>query len=246
MNERPRARGRGRRAAARAVLGLALLWCALGVQAHDAIGAQARGVYLAKLQEWHRSAQSAAPASVRAAAHFQIGLTLDEIRELLNQDIASHGKPQGLETALLIEQLNALPHKLAYSARLRLFAANLAPYREALALDPLGEFADRARFMILKGHFYDSFTDDPLRPPAQTREELLAMIVLGEALHRARPSGVDPEETAFILAMHYLQARVSRALAADKAGARFGELVREFRQRHPRSLKLATLEALGP
>lgn len=227
------------------LLGLALLGLSPLAQAHEAIGATAPKAYVAKLSELSRSVQSAAPANARAAAWFEIGLTLDEIRELLNQDIASHGRPQGLEAALLIEQVNALPHPLQASSRTRMYEANLAPYQQAIALDPKGTFVARARFMILKGHFYDSFTDDPLRPPGQTRAQLLAMIDLGEALLRAPGPAQDQEETRFILAMHYLQARVGGVLPAATSEARFGELLREFRLRYPTSLKLSALETLG-
>ncbi len=236
-------------AAARSRAALCLAWC-LGLQfgaaqAHDAISSDARKAFLARLGELHQTTQSAAAPGVRAAALFQIGITLDQIRELLNQDIVSHGKPQGLETALLINQLNASAHPLQYSTQTRLYQANLNPYRDANALDPRGAFVNAARFMILKGHFYDSFTDDPLQPLAQSRDELLAMIGIGEALYRVRAPGLDLEEIGFVLAMHYLQARRSRALPTDKATERFTELLREFRQRHPQSLKLATLETLA-
>ena len=241
-------RGRARRAPVAWALGLVLQLMALTItpaRAHDAIGTEARLSYLAKLGELHQTVQSTAAPSVRAAAHFQIGVTLDEIRELLNQDIVSHGKPQGLETALLIKQLHASPHKLLYSNQTRLYQANLSPYREAIALDARGAFVNAARFMILKGHFYDSFTDDPLQPLSQTRDELLAMIELGEALYRTPTPGLDVEEIGFVLAMHYLQARHSRALPRDKTSQRLAELLREFRLRHPQSLKLATLETLA-
>jgi hypothetical protein len=220
------------------------IWAA-AAHAHDAIGSDARKAYLAKLDELHKTAQSSAAVGVRATARFQIGVTLDEISELLNQDIVSHGKTQGLETSLLVKQLDASPQKLEFSSQTRLYRANLSPFRDAIALDGGGKFANAARFMILKGQFYDSFTDDPIKPVAQTSAELMEMIGIGEALYPLREPGLDTQEIGFILAMHYLQAQHSGALPSDKARARFAELLREFRQRHAQSLKLATLEALS-
>jgi hypothetical protein len=230
--------------------GAAIAAAALGVlisaaQAHDAIGSDARKAYLARITGLQQTVQSSATPSARAAALFQIGSTLDEIRELLNQDIVSHGKTQGLETSLLVQQLDALPNRLVVSRRTGLYQANLAPYREALALDGRAGFVTTAKFRILKGQFYDSFTDDPLRPIAQSRAELLEMISFGEALHGKHEPGLDAEEISFILALHYLQAELSQALPRARSRERFTALLHEFRERFPNSLKLATLEALS-
>ncbi len=224
------------------------LWCGAAL-AHDAIGSEARKAYLARLDAAQRSASSTAATAtpaVRAGALFQLGSTLDELRELLNQDIASHGKTQGLETLLLVAELNAMPTRLVLSPKTRQYAANLKPYRDALALDANSAFANRARLQILKGQFYDSFSNDPLQPHSQTRDELLEMIDLGEHLHRLRDPNLDTEEIGFILAMHYLQALRNGEPAVPRARERVAQLLREHRAAYPQSLKLATLEALAP
>ena len=76
----------------------ALLACS-SVFAHDSITAEGRKNYVAKLQEWHATVSSTAPAAVRAKAQYQIAVMLDEIRDLFNQDVISHGKIKGLETS---------------------------------------------------------------------------------------------------------------------------------------------------
>jgi hypothetical protein len=187
---------------------------------------------------------------VRAAAWVDAGRTLDEIRTLLNEDIASHGRTQGLETSILVTQLNASPWRLQPSPQTRLYLANQRPYREALALDARGAHVPLARFMLFKNHFYDSFTDHPLKPIQQDKATLLEMIEHGEWLKNPRNAGtdqaIDSEEVHFILALHYLQARDAGVLPAATCVARFGELLGSFRKRWPSSLKLATLEALAP
>ncbi len=221
---------------------LALPLCA---GAHDAIGADARKAYLQKLESLARTAQSSAPAAARATALVDAGRTLDEIRTLLNEDIISHGRTQGLETSILIDQLNATPWRLQLSQQTRLVVANQRPYREALALDANGKQAPLARFMLLKNQFYDSFTDDPLKPVRQDAATLLEMIDAGERLLPARDPAVDSEEVHFIVAIHYLQAQRSGALPAARCQGRFSALLKTFRERWPSSLKLATLEALS-
>lgn len=231
-----------------AVLLAALFACPAG--AHDAIGADARQAYLQKLERLQRSAQSGANAAARAAAWVDAGRTLDEIRTLLNEDIASHGRTQGLETSILVGQLNATPWRLQVSPQTRLYLANQRPYRDALALDARGPNAPLARFMLLKNHFYDSFTEHPLKPIGQDKATLAEMIDHGEWLRNPRHAAADPaidsEEVHFILAIHYLQARDAGTLPAATCTARFSELLGVFRKRWPSSLKLATLEALAP
>lgn len=218
----------------------------LGSHAHDAIDAEARKVYLQKLESLQRTAQSAAPAAERAAALVETGRTLDEIRNLLNEDIISHGRTQGLETSILVDQLSTGPHRMLLSPQTRLYLANNRPYRDALALAPRSPSAPLARYMLMKNQFYDSFVDDPLKPLVQDKAMLLEMIGFGDGLRSARDPAIDAEEVHFVLALNLLRARQSGALPVADSGRRFAELLKTFRVRWPTSLKLATLEALAP
>ncbi len=225
--------------------GLLLAAVLPAAQAHDAISADARKAYLAKLDELQRTARSTAPVPARAVALVETGRVLDEIRQLLNEDIISHGKTQGLETSVLVSQLNASVHKLQLSPHTRLYLSDPAHYREALKLDPNGRASAVARYMLLKNHFYDSFADHPLKPFDQGPEVLKQQIALGESLLAVRDPDIDSEEVHFILAMHYLQAQVGAVLPKAKAQARVAALQKVFRARWPASLKLATLDALA-
>lgn len=214
--------------------------------AHDAIGADARKAYLQKLTSLQQMASQGKNANERAAALVETGRTLDEIRGLLNEDIISHGRTQGLETSILVDQLNAGPHRLRLSPQTRLYLAHQKPYRDALTLAPRGPHTALARFMLLKNHFYDSFVDDPLQPIGQDNDTLLEMIDHGNALRTLQDPAIDAEEVHFILAIHYLQAKQSGVLPAADSRRRFASLLQTFRARWPSSLKLATLEALAP
>lgn len=229
-----------------ALIGCLLLIAALQAQAHDAIGVDARKAYLQKLGELQQTARSSAPAAARAAALVDTGRTLDEIRGLLNEDIISHGRTQGLETSILVDQLNAGPHRLQLSQQTRLYLGNERPYREALALAPRSPSAPMARYMLMKNQFYDSFVDDPLKPIAEDKATLREMIAFGDGLRTARDPAIDAEEVHFVLALNLLRARQSGALPAADSGRRFADLLKTFRARWPSSLKLATLEALAP
>lgn len=231
----------------RGLIGALLAWLSLlhaPAFSHDAISSEARKAYIAKLDELQRSA-SGGGAAARAVALLETGKLLDEIRSLLNEDIISHGKIQGLETTMLVSQLNATPYKLQQSPQTRLILADLRPWREALALEPKGANAVLARYRVLKNHFYDSFVDNPLKPLQQNKETLKEMIGFGESLLNVKHPEVDSEEVHFILAIHYLQAADSGAVPKAKCQQRVQELVRKFRSSWPNSLKLATIDALA-
>ncbi len=223
---------------------LSLCLAHVPASAHDAISSEARKAYVAKLEALQRDAAGGS-AAARVAALVDTGKLLDEIRGLLNEDIISHGKIQGLETTMLVSQLNASPYPLQQSPQTKLILADLRPWRAALTLEPRGSNAALARYRVLKNHFYDSFVDNPLKPLQQSKETLMEMIAFGENLLSVKHPDVDSEEVHFILAIHYLQAAESGAVPKAKCKQRVQALVRKFRSSWPTSLKLATLEALS-
>ena len=156
------------------------------VVAHDSINSEARKNYMAKLQDLRNVLNSKEPASARAKAQYQIATTVDEIRDLFNQDMISHGIVKGLETSLLLNELSRTPDKLEASPKTGLYLSHLKSYREAIKLDPKAPFVEHARFMLLKSHFYDSFSDNPLAPFSQSKEVLVEMIGLGEGLLKSK------------------------------------------------------------
>ena len=104
-------------------------------QAHDSINAEARKNYLTKLQELQASAAASSPAPVRAKSLYQMAVTLDEIRDLFNQDIISHGIVKGLETSLLLNELTRIGSKLDASPKTGLYLSQLQHYRGSSRID---------------------------------------------------------------------------------------------------------------
>ena len=107
-------------------------------------------------------------------------------------------------------------------------------------------YADHARYLLLKNHFYDSFTDNPLAPFSQSREELLELIDTGERLLKVKENNINAEEVKFILAIHYLQAIQQQVIGKDDGQRKFKKMLTELRKEYPQSLKPLTLEALSP
>jgi len=222
------------------------LICSVHALAHESITTEARKNYLSKLQE-ALQVQAANPAApIKAKALFQIGFTLEEIRDLFNQDIISHGAVKGLESTVLLNELSKAGFKMEMSPKIGLYMSQLQYYRQALKLDGKAAYADHARYLLLKNHFYDSFSDNPLKPFSQSREELMELMAIGEQLLKVKDPAINPEEVKFILAIHYLQAMQQQLLGQDAGQKKFAKLLSELRKEYPQSLKPMTLEALNP
>lgn len=218
----------------------------LDAAAHNLITAESAHTWLATVAGLQKTIASTEPAARRARAHLDLGKTLDEIRELLNRDLAAHGRVQGLPSNFLMSELKARGTELAIAPETNRFLANLQHYRAALKLESSGPVAAESTFRLLQGYFYDSFAADPLQPVAQTRAQLAEQIRLGEWLLKMHPQSGEREEATFILAIHYLQAARSgrdaqqQAAFAGKARALAGEFLRSY----PQSLRSATLSHL--
>jgi hypothetical protein len=223
-----------------------VLWCACVARAHDLITAESAERYLAQAQQRLEVVHSRQPTPQRAQAAFLLARMLDEIRDLLNRDLAAHGRIQGLSTEYLVRELKTRGLSLELSPALGRFAANVGWYREALRMNPEGQHAFDASLGLLQGEFYDSFDADPLQPRAQTWTELKDQIALGERLIQRAPAHPDIEEASFILAVLYT--RAVRLAPDGKTSAQSAERARnsiaEFQARYPESLRAAALPVL--
>lgn len=234
----------GKRFAA-VVMGAAALCCSLA-RAHDLITAEAAERYLAQAAENRKIIRSKAPAAQRAQASYAQGAMLDEIRDLLNRDIASHGKVQGLPSEYLVAALTAGGTPLATTPGAVRFPANLDYYREALRLALDAPSAANASLRLLQGYFYDSFSDDPLAPHAQSWAQLQQQIRAGERFQQRYPTHPGREEVDFIVAVHYLQAARAAPDARERQGysQRARAALLAFQQRYPESMRVAAVEVL--
>ncbi len=232
-------------------LGIRMCVFALGILysactwTHESITQEARKNFLAKLLEAQQVQTGNAAPVVRAKALYQIGSTLDEIRDLFNQDIISHGAVKGLESTLLLSEVSRAGFKMEMSSKIGLYLSQLHYYRDAIKLDARADFADHARYLLLKNHFYDSFTDNPLAPFSQSREELNDLLAIGESLLKIKQANISAEEVRFVLAIHYLQATQQQLISKDEGQKKFKKLLADLRKDYPQSLKPMTLEALN-
>ena len=217
----------------------------LDATAHDLITAASAQTYLAAVAEAQKTIASQEPAARRALAQLDLGKTLDEIRELLNRDLAAHGKVQGLPSNYLVAELRRQGVPLAWSEKRRRFGADTRHFEQALALAPRGPHANDAGLRLLLGRFYDSFESDPLAAEESWPRLAEQIALVQDLAARDLPSDAR-EEVEFIGAI--LHARAS--LRAPDAGARrsHGRRAREaivaFEARYPDSLRNALMPIL--
>jgi hypothetical protein len=214
--------------------------------AHDLITAESAQRYLAQADAQLDIVASRQAPRTRAQSSYALGRMLDEICELLNLDLAAHGKLQGLATEYLVRELQAREVNLAVSPALRRFPANVAYYREALRLSPDGPSAGEAMLHWLRGHFYDSFRDDPLQPLEQSFAVTEQQIGLGERFLARYPAHPGREEAQFIVLVHLV--RAARTAPEDHARrmyrSRAREAAREFSARYADSMRAAAVPVL--
>lgn len=223
----------------------AALLAAAAASAHDLITAESAERYLRQLGKWQALAAASAPATERAEAHYRIGLLLDEIRELLNRDLAAHGAVQGLPSNYLVAELRRQGAAPAWAARWGRFGANTHYFERALELAPRGPRAADAGLRLLQGRFYDSFASDPLAAD-ESWPRLAAQIALAQDLMARDLPGDAREELEFIDAI--LHARASQSAPDTASRLSHGRKARRasaaFEARHPDSLRSAVMPML--
>jgi len=212
--------------------------------AHDMITAEEAERYLAQVDQAVAIIKSREPALRRAQADVTLGRMLDDIRDLLNRDLAAHGKVQGLPSNYLVAELRRRGAPLNF-ARER-FMANVGYYRDALKLAPDGPHAAEAMLRWMRGAFYDSFDGDPLEGQGQTPEQLSEQLALGERFVQRYPTHPEIEEAKFILLVQTIRAANAAADAASRAAlsARARAAGQELATRYPDSMRAAAVPVL--
>jgi len=208
---------------------------------HELITPDAADRYITHTNRFSAVLKSRDPAPSRADAALSLAKLLDEIKELLNRDIASHGRIQGLPSQLLVDRLKQTGYPLAWLESLGRFAAPADLYKMALDLDPKGKRSHEAMAGFLFGSFYDGFRDEPLKPIQADGSNLQTLIETGERLAREHPREPSVEEARFVTAI--LQVRAARAGLGDRKmrSAKARELLTQFQRDYPESLRSAAI-----
>jgi len=226
-------------------IALASLACTGKVSlAHELITPEAADRYIGQANRYSGILRSRDPAPIRADAALSLARMLDEIKELLNRDIASHGRVQGLPSQMLGDRLKQSGHPMVWLDTLGRFGAPVDLYKTAFELDPKGKRSNEALVGYLFGSFYDGFREDPLKPTQSDGANLQPLIEIGERLARDNPREPSVEETRFITAI--LLVRAARAGVGDRRfrSARARDLLTQFQRDYPDSLRSAAIPVL--
>lgn len=219
------------------------LGTAAPVRAHDLITAEAAERYIAQAQRNVAVIRSREPAPRRAEANLALARMQDEIRDLLNRDLAMHGRVQGLPSNLVVERFKTLGAPLPWAERLGRFGAPVEYYAAAYDLDPKGPDANDALYGVVYGRFYDGFRDDPLTSLDAEPAASNALIDAGERFVRDFPRDANLEEVRFIVAVAWVRvARIGHDARRNSARAR--ELLEQFRKDYPDSLRSAAVPVM--
>jgi len=223
----------------------AMLLAAVAANAHDLITAESAERYLQQAKTWQALAASSAPAPERAEAQYRIGAMLDEIRDLLNRDLAAHGVVQGLPSTFLVAELQRQGAPLAWSQQRRRFGANTQYFERSLALAPRGPHATDAGLRLLLGRFYDSFESDPLAAD-ESWPRLTGQIALAQDLAARDLPGDAREEVDFIGAILHARATLLAPDAGSRRshGTKARQAIAAFEARYPDSLRNALMPVL--
>jgi len=223
----------------------AVLLAAAVANAHDLITAESAERYLQQASKWQALAASSAPTTERAEAQYRIGAMLDEVRELLNRDLAAHGNVQGLPSNYLVAELQRQGVPLAWSEKRRRFSANTQYFEQTLRLASRGPRAADAGLRLLQGRFYDSFETDPLAA-GEPWPRLAEQIALAEDLAARELQGDAREEVQFIGAILHARASLRAPDAASRRshGRKAREAIAAFEARYPDSLRSAVMPIL--
>ena len=229
----------------RSLFAFALLFIAGAADAHDLITAESAQRYLENAVLWQQQSVAAPDHSERARADLKLGMMLDEIRDLLNRDLAVHGEVQGLASNYLVAELKRVGTPLAFSERRHYFMANAGYYRAALQLGLEGDLATEARLRLLRGEFYDSFGSDPFETD-QTSQQFQQQLDLVDKLMDDAISEPDLEEVRFIAAIVYARAAKLATDTGKRSDFRDKALATadRFERQYPDSLRTAAMPVI--
>ena len=225
----------------KALLTVSLLLASVAL-AHDLITAESAEAYLERASAWQGQIRSGTQDRERAQANLKIGEMLDEIRALLNRDLAVHGEVQGLASAYLVAGLERVGTPLSYSPSRNFFTANSEYYRTALEFGLGEESARQARVGLLRGEFYDNFSGN-LLDSMQAGQQLKEQIAVADALMGDELPEPEMEEVRFIATVLYARAAKSASRSRERTAYRDKALVlaTAFERDYPDSLRAAAI-----
>jgi hypothetical protein len=174
--------------------------------AHETIDMESANALLAAASDTAARVKTAAGPGPEGEAQFSLGMALVEATEVLNRDLAAHSGRLTVNAALVLQALAQRDLAPRLDEAIGRYRLQRTPLEEAVRLAPQAPYAPRARFVLLKAGFYESFTLDPFQLVGIGFNDLERQIAEADALIPALSSGDDAEEAAFIHAIDLARA----------------------------------------
>jgi hypothetical protein len=178
-------------------------------------------------------------------ALYRLGEKVEQLVEVMNQDISSHGSSDGL-TQLLVQRLETYQIKVSWSERDRRFDYDLAAFREYLNRVPKGKRAAAAQFRLIARTFYWTLDPDPSRLANTDVPGVLKAIAEEERFLKDYQGDIKTREVRFFLAVDYY--RLYKNVQGPDRSVRYERLARhaleEVKTGYPGSMEGRAAEAL--
>jgi hypothetical protein len=221
-----------------------LVFCVLSAGtliAHETTDIENVNALVAAADEAVALTKTAAGPRPGGEARFTLGTVLVEATDILNRDLAAHSGRLTVNAELMLQALAKRELAPRFDGAIGRYRLPTTPLEEAIRLSPEAPYAPRARFVLLKAHFYESFVLNPFEPIGIGFNELEGQIAESEALARILSSAEAAEEASFIQAVDL--ARAARLAPAPEIVSAYASKARKaltaFADAYPESMRAA-------
>ncbi|HKA54588.1 MAG TPA: hypothetical protein VKJ47_13090 [Candidatus Binatia bacterium] len=176
---------------------------------------------------------------------YRLGEKVEQLVELMNQEISSHGGSDQL-TQLLVKRLESYEINVRLSERDNRFDYDLAAFREYLIRAPKGRRASAAEFRLIARAFYQTLDQDPSRLANTDVPSVLKAIAEEERFLKNYPGDERAKQVRFFLAVDYY--RVCKNVQGEDRLIQYERLARralaDVKARYPGSMEGRAAEVL--
>jgi TolA-binding protein len=231
-----------RRAVARIVVGL-VLTTAFSSPSHVILDPELVRRLMVEIAQ--ASKESREGSDTEGEALYRLGEKVEQLVELMNQDISSHGGSDPL-AQLVLKRLETYQIKVAFSERNNRFDYDLAAFREYISRAPKGRRSAGARFRLLARTFYQTLAPEPSQLANEDVPIVQKAIAEEEGFLKQYEGDVKTKEVRFFLAVDYY--RLYKNVHGPDQVVRYERLARrtleEVKARYPGSIEGRAAEAL--
>lgn len=222
---------------AAAALATAPLWA----RAHDVVDPERLQQSLLEVARAQRAARA---ADADPEALYGLGVTVEAMVDLLNQEVAAHGGDD-LLSRLVVDRLRAYGLQLRFSGRDRRYAYDLAAFREYLERAPAGPSAPAAWYRLLARAFHDRLGGDPSKLAAADTGAVAEAAAEAERFLRRYPANERAREVQFFLAVDYYQLAKAERSPQRARYRRLGrEALKRVQERFPGTMEARAAQTL--